>query len=100
MTDQLMHVKINENNIVTAVAYLNRDESKNGYIIIRNGIGVDLGYVYDPTSQTFTPPEPLPEPEPTPTIEQRLEAIEMTSAHTQIQVDYVAFLTEILAMPK
>lgn len=58
------------------------------------------GWNYDEVSRTFTPPEPLPEPEPTPTIEQRLEAIEMTSAHTQIQVDYVAFLTEILAMPK
>ncbi|MEK5332023.1 hypothetical protein [Lysinibacillus sp. FSL W8-0992] len=45
-------------------------------------------------------PTPEPEPEPIPpvetSIEKRLEQIELTSAYTQLQVDYVAFLTEIL----
>lgn len=92
MADQLMHVKINENNIVTAVAYLNRDESKNGYIIIRNGIGVDLGYVYDPTSQTFTPPEPQPEPQPTEselTQAQILLNTEMLLIYKEIEMELV-----------
>lgn len=39
------------------------------------------------------PPDPVP---PEPTVEQRLERIELTSAQTQVQGDYVAFLVETL----
>lgn len=39
--------------------------------------------------------ELVEEPTPIPTIEERLEAIEQTSAYTQIQVEYLTMLTEI-----
>lgn len=45
------------------------------------------------------PPEPIDPPDPVPpepTVEQRLERIELTSAQTQVQGDYVAFLVETL----
>lgn len=38
---------------------------------------------------------PKIEIEPQPTVEDRLEAIEQTSAYTQIQVEYLATLAEI-----
>lgn len=93
------YAQLNVGNVVEAISYLKDEVDANDMILI-NELEVKLGSTYNRTTGEFTPPEPQPEPEPTPTIEQRLEVIEMTSAHTQLQVDYVAFLTEILAMPQ
>lgn len=59
------------------------------------------GYVYDVVSGKFsessdTGEPPVISPPIEPTVDQRLEAIEMTVAYTQLQVDYTAFLTELL----
>ncbi len=35
---------------------------------------------------------------PQPSIEERLETIELSTAQTQIQVDYLAFMTELATM--
>lgn len=66
-----------------------------GFGILKKGM--DGIFYYEPFPEDSTP---KPEPEPVPPVEtsigKRLEQIELTSAYTQLQVDYVAFLTEIL----
>lgn len=42
--------------------------------------------------------EPIAPTAPQPSIEERLETIELSAAQTQIQVDYLAFMTELATM--
>lgn len=73
-------IGVSESEIPKGVGELRRDSNGNFYL--------------------YNEPDVSPEPEPVPpvetSIEKRLEQIELTSAYTQLQVDYVAFLTEIL----
>ncbi|MFJ7407543.1 MULTISPECIES: hypothetical protein [unclassified Lysinibacillus] len=72
-------------------------EVPDGEGILRRG--EDGSFYWEiPVKEPEAIPEPEPEPEPPveTSIEKRLEQIELTSAYTQLQVDYVAFLTEIL----
>lgn len=62
-------------------------EAKDGYVLaeVFNSIDGDyLGFMKDGT----IPIQPTP-------VEQRLEQIELTTAYTQLQVDYLAFLEEL-----
>ena len=72
------------------------------FIDITDKPEVQEGYVYNSETGEFTAPVVLdPTPiEPLPTVEERLEQLELTAAHTQLQVDYIAFLTELNTTPQ
>lgn len=63
---------------------------------------IQEGWDYNEETGAFTAPV-VPDPtesEPVQTVEERLEQLELTAAHTQLQVDYIAFLTELNTTPQ
>ncbi|MGE7839614.1 hypothetical protein ACQKNX_02365 [Lysinibacillus sp. NPDC093712] len=90
----------------TFVVFNNEPDIEGAIVLdaLPEGVGIlrrrDDGTFYYESVLEPVDPNPEPEPEPVPpvetSIEKRLEQIELTSAYTQLQVDYVAFLTEIL----
>ena len=67
------YAQLSAGNIVVGISELAGEVNADNMILI-NDMEVELGYIYDPSTQTFTAPEPQPEPFPEPSIEERILA--------------------------
>lgn len=83
------YAQLNDENIVIGISQLTGEVVADNMILINGMDNVDSGDVYDPFTQTFSPPTPLPEPEPKASIEEIAE-------ETLLETKYQTFILEMM----
>lgn len=82
------YANLDKNNVVFAISILHSEKTAEG-LILTNDLRVVEGFIYNPETQTFSPPEPQPNPESKASIEEVAE-------ETLLETKYQTFLLEMM----